>query len=132
MGPVTRPTMLLADEPTGKLDSQRRREVMKPLAALNRGRGITVLMVPHEPEMTVHARRVAHFVDGLIDSDRPQPETAPAIRSAAAVPVTSRHAARRGSTRSGRRGTNSAPGTAAVAVTPPENQPMRPAPRRRR
>jgi putative ABC transport system ATP-binding protein len=66
---VTRPTVLLADEPTGNLDSQRGREIMALLAALNRERGITVLMVTHEPEMAAFARRTVRFVDGLIDSD---------------------------------------------------------------
>ncbi len=67
---VTNPTVLLADEPTGNLDTQRGREIMELLAALNRDRGITVLMVTHEPEMAAYARRVVRFVDGLIDSDR--------------------------------------------------------------
>ncbi|MBA4176976.1 MAG: macrolide ABC transporter ATP-binding protein [Leptothrix sp. (in: Bacteria)] len=70
---VTRPTVLLADEPTGNLDTQRGREIMALLAALNRERGITVLMVTHEPEMAAYARRVVRFVDGLIESDQPQP-----------------------------------------------------------
>ncbi|MDZ7590108.1 MAG: ABC transporter ATP-binding protein [Rubrivivax sp.] len=70
---VTAPTVLLADEPTGNLDTQRGREIMDLLAALNRERGITVLMVTHEPEMAAYARRVVRFVDGLIESDRLQP-----------------------------------------------------------
>jgi len=70
---VTKPTVLLADEPTGNLDTQRGREIMELLAALNRERGITVLMVTHEPEMAAYARRVVRFVDGLIESDRLQP-----------------------------------------------------------
>jgi len=69
---VTQPTVLLADEPTGNLDTQRGREIMELLAALNRERGITVLMVTHEPEMAAYARRVVRFVDGLIESDRVQ------------------------------------------------------------
>jgi putative ABC transport system ATP-binding protein len=69
---VTNPTVLLADEPTGNLDTQRGREIMELLAALNRDRGITVLMVTHEPDMAAYARRVVRFVDGLIESDRVQ------------------------------------------------------------
>ena len=66
---VTRPTVLLADEPTGNLDSQRSREIMDLLTALNRDRGITVLMVTHEPDMAAYARRILRFVDGRIASD---------------------------------------------------------------
>jgi putative ABC transport system ATP-binding protein len=69
---VTQPTVLLADEPTRNLDTQRGREIMELLAALNRDRGITVLMVTHEPDMAAYARRVVRFVDGLIESDRVQ------------------------------------------------------------
>jgi len=67
---VTNPTVLLADEPTGNLDTQRGREIMELLAALNRDRGITVLMVTHESDMAAYARRIVRFVDGLIESDR--------------------------------------------------------------
>jgi putative ABC transport system ATP-binding protein len=80
---VTRPTVLLADEPTGNLDTQRGREIMELLAALNRERGITVLMVTHELDMAVYARRVVRFVDGRIESDRRQ-------AAAAAAPATAR------------------------------------------
>ena len=66
---VTRPLVLLADEPTGNLDSQRGHEIMELLVALNREHGITILMVTHEPEMAHYASRVVHFVDGLVDSD---------------------------------------------------------------
>jgi putative ABC transport system ATP-binding protein len=66
---VTQPTVLLADEPTGNLDTQRGREIMELLAALNRERGITVLMVTHEPDMAAYARRVVRFVDGRVASD---------------------------------------------------------------
>jgi putative ABC transport system ATP-binding protein len=75
---VTRPTVLLADEPTGNLDTQRGREIMDLLASLNRERGITVLMVTHEPDMAAYARRVVRFVDGAVASDTLNPqETAP-------------------------------------------------------
>jgi putative ABC transport system ATP-binding protein len=67
---VTRPEVLLADEPTGNLDTQRSREIMDLIAALNRDRGITVLMVTHEPDMAAYARRIVHFVDGRVESDR--------------------------------------------------------------
>ena len=69
---VTQPTVLLADEPTGNLDTQRSREIMELLAGLNRERGITVLMVTHEPDMAEYARRTVRFVDGLIASDTRQ------------------------------------------------------------
>jgi putative ABC transport system ATP-binding protein len=66
---VTRPALLLADEPTGNLDTQKSREIMELLVALNAEKGITVLVVTHEAEMARYARRVVHFVDGLVDSD---------------------------------------------------------------
>ncbi len=69
---VTRPTVLLADEPTGNLDTQRSHEIMELLAELNRSRGITILMVTHEAEMAAYARRTVRFVDGRIVSDQRQ------------------------------------------------------------
>lgn len=69
---VTSPEVLLADEPTGNLDSARSLEIMELLAELNRSEGITVLMVTHEPEMAAFARRVVRFVDGHIESDEQQ------------------------------------------------------------
>ena len=70
---VTEPAVLLADEPTGNLDTQRSREIMELLRGLNVDHGITVLMVTHEPDMAAYARRMVHFVDGRIDSDGPNP-----------------------------------------------------------
>lgn len=67
---VTRPTVLLADEPTGNLDSRNSREIMELITELNREQGITVLMVTHEPDMAAYAKRVIHFVDGVVESDR--------------------------------------------------------------
>ena len=69
---VTRPLVLLADEPTGNLDSRRGHEIMDLLVALNREHGITILMVTHEPEMAHYASRVVHFVDGQVDRDTRQ------------------------------------------------------------
>jgi putative ABC transport system ATP-binding protein len=66
---VTRPLVLLADEPTGNLDSQRGHEIMDLLVALNREQRITIIMVTHEPEMAGYADRVVKFVDGLVASD---------------------------------------------------------------
>ena len=66
---VTRPLVLLADEPTGNLDSKRGHEIMELLVSLNREHGITILMVTHEPEMAHYASRTVHFVDGLVASD---------------------------------------------------------------
>lgn len=66
---VTRPVVLLADEPTGNLDTQRSEEIMDLLWQLNHRQGITVLMVTHEPEMAAWARRIVRFRDGRIESD---------------------------------------------------------------
>ncbi|MGN6228270.1 MAG: ABC transporter ATP-binding protein [Dyella sp.] len=73
---VTHPAVLLADEPTGNLDTLRSREIMDLIVALNRDRGITVLMVTHEPDMAAYARRVVRFVDGRVESDTRQAVTA--------------------------------------------------------
>jgi putative ABC transport system ATP-binding protein len=64
---VTQPDVLLADEPTGNLDSERSVEIMQLLTSLNREAGITVLMVTHEPDMAAFARTVVHFKDGLVE-----------------------------------------------------------------
>lgn len=65
---VTQPDVLVADEPTGNLDSQRSIEIMELLTDLNRNSGITVLMVTHEPDMAAFARTIVHFRDGLVES----------------------------------------------------------------
>ncbi len=69
---VTNPLLLLADEPTGNLDSQRSHEIMELLVALNREQGITIVMVTHEPDMAAYASRSVHFVDGRVDCDTRQ------------------------------------------------------------
>ena len=76
---VTNPTVLLADEPTGNLDTVRSREIMDLLTELNRQAGITVLMVTHEPDMAAYAHRQVHFVDGRVDRD----SRAPALEAGA-------------------------------------------------
>jgi putative ABC transport system ATP-binding protein len=65
---VNRPTLLLADEPTGNLDSRTSVEVMAIFQELN-DQGLTVLVVTHEPDIADHARRVVNFKDGLLLSD---------------------------------------------------------------
>ena len=66
---VTNPDVLLADEPTGNLDSKTSREIMDLLTSLNREQGITIVMVTHEPDMAAYARRIIRFVDGRITAD---------------------------------------------------------------
>jgi len=66
---VTSPHVLFADEPTGNLDTARSREIMELLTVLNRDRGITIVMVTHEPDMAAYAKRIVRFVDGRVDSD---------------------------------------------------------------
>jgi putative ABC transport system ATP-binding protein len=67
---VTEPSILLADEPTGNLDTVRGREVMQLLTDLNQTQGITIILVTHEAEMATYAHRVIHFRDGMIESDQ--------------------------------------------------------------
>ena len=64
---VTDPDVLLADEPTGNLDSERSIEIMELLSELNSKAGLTVLLVTHEPDMAAYARKIVHFKDGLVD-----------------------------------------------------------------
>jgi putative ABC transport system ATP-binding protein len=65
---VTEPQVLLADEPTGNLDTARSIEIMDLISAFNRERGITVVMVTHETGMAKYANRIVHFVDGQVES----------------------------------------------------------------
>jgi putative ABC transport system ATP-binding protein len=67
---VTEPSLLLADEPTGNLDSARSVELMELLVNLNRERRLTIVMVTHEPEMAAFARRIIEFKDGRVLADR--------------------------------------------------------------
>jgi len=73
---VTEPAVLLADEPTGNLDTQRGREIMELIWRLNVDQGITVLMVTHESDMAAYARRIVRFVDGMVASDTRNPNPA--------------------------------------------------------
>ena len=73
---VTEPAVLLADEPTGNLDTQRSKEIMELLWGLNAQHGITILMVTHEAEMAAYAKRIVRFVDGVVASDALNPHPA--------------------------------------------------------
>lgn len=64
---VSEPRVLLADEPTGNLDTARSREIMELMVKLNRERGLTIVMVTHDAEMAEYARRKIHFLDGRIE-----------------------------------------------------------------
>jgi len=66
---VIEPALLLADEPTGNLDSGSSREIMELLTAFNEDRGITIVMVTHDGNMAAYANRTIHFLDGRIDSE---------------------------------------------------------------
>jgi putative ABC transport system ATP-binding protein len=68
---VSNPVVLLADEPTGNLDTQRSREIMELLTSLNQQRRITIVMVTHEMAAAAYAERVVRFLDGRVESDTP-------------------------------------------------------------
>ena len=63
---VTEPSILLADEPTGNLDSKTSKEIMELFGQLHRDRGITVIFVTHDPTIAANAHRVIHIMDGVV------------------------------------------------------------------
>jgi putative ABC transport system ATP-binding protein len=66
---VTRPTLLVADEPTGNLDTARTHEIMELLTRLNTQLGLTIAMVTHEADVAAYAERTIRFLDGHVASD---------------------------------------------------------------
>jgi putative ABC transport system ATP-binding protein len=71
---VSEPSIILADEPTGNLDTRSGEEIMEIFQRLNRERGITVVFVTHDPEIAEETRRIIRIRDGLIESDELQPK----------------------------------------------------------
>ena len=67
---ASEPALILADEPTGALDSKTAEEIMNIFQQLNRERKITIVIVTHEPDIALHALRIVRFRDGLIQEDR--------------------------------------------------------------
>ena len=70
---VNQPSILLADEPTGNLDSKTSVEIMDIFQHLNRDFGITIIMITHEPDIALFAKRSIHFRDGMVVDDRENP-----------------------------------------------------------
>lgn len=66
---ATKPSLLLADEPTGNLDTAKANEIMQLLTAIREQRNITIIMVTHEPDIAAYADRVLYFVDGKLVKD---------------------------------------------------------------
>jgi len=98
---INEPSLLLADEPTGNLDSRTSHEIMDTLVSLNRDRGVTIVVVTHESDIAAYAQRVVTMRDGLIVSDVRPHELAPLptdgrtttlLAASATMPVTTRWA----------------------------------------
>jgi putative ABC transport system ATP-binding protein len=83
---VTDPAIILADEPTGNLDTRSSEEIMDLFQHLNRERGITILFVTHEPEIAAHTQRVVHIRDGRIFRDEVVDEPVLASNVLASLP----------------------------------------------
>jgi len=66
---VTEPSLLLADEPTGNLDTKTSIEIMDLMTRLNREQGITIVMVTHEPDIAAYAQRLLRFIDGRLETE---------------------------------------------------------------
>jgi putative ABC transport system ATP-binding protein len=70
---VNRPALILADEPTGNLDSKTSAEIMELFRNLNAKEGITIVLVTHEPDIAAYSQRQIHFRDGLVTADEKVP-----------------------------------------------------------
>jgi putative ABC transport system ATP-binding protein len=86
---VNNPEIILADEPTGALDSRTSLEIMAIFQKLNRDSGITMIIVTHESDIAAHAGRIIRFKDGRVVEDRTVPESRDAAEELAAMPAES-------------------------------------------
>src|SRR5262249_17605539 len=84
---INNPSILLADEPTGNLDTRTSIEVMDIFQRLNRERGITVMLITHEPDIAEYGTRTVAFRDGLVIADRPNTRRRMAQDELAALPA---------------------------------------------
>ena len=86
---INKPEILLADEPTGALDSHNSAEIMSIFQALNRTQGITIVLVTHSDEIAAYADRIIGFRDGRIVGDAPvvHPQKAGEDRAALRIPI---------------------------------------------
>jgi putative ABC transport system ATP-binding protein len=83
---VTQPRLILADEPTGNLDSRTSLEIMALFQKLNREQGLTIVLVTHEADIAAFLSRALVFKDGALISDRPNPNTLDAAKALAELP----------------------------------------------
>ncbi|MGI9861782.1 ABC transporter ATP-binding protein [Moorella naiadis] len=84
---VNEPSIILADEPTGALDTRTSIELMALLQQLHQEKGLTIVIVTHEPDIAAYCQRLVRIRDGQIIEDRPVPEPRLAARELAALPV---------------------------------------------
>jgi putative ABC transport system ATP-binding protein len=84
---VTKPTLILADEPTGNLDSRTALEIMSLFQKLNREEGLTIVLVTHEPDIAAFMTRSLVFKDGHLVSDVANPNPQDAAATLAALPA---------------------------------------------
>jgi len=84
---VNNPSIILADEPTGNLDTRTSIEVMELFQRLNIERGITIMLITHEHDIAEHGTRIVSFRDGLVVTDHPVADRRMAADELANLPV---------------------------------------------